>query len=625
MTRAMGVGDDASATATLDGGERAGRETYGTIDVERARAREEECDKGVKGDRRGRTRVGVGVLIAVACAAAALTATARSARGARGANAELGVQPDARGVAPMETNGFVRQARKNYGAALMRASYHQTREVGDVDTAEEADAEADRDAVADVVDEEFYEDFDSDGDGSMGGLGKASEERKGEDATTGASRGRSTSGAARGRASAAPPSGDGFLSRVSREEALKNQRVKLRRDARAAQREAVRKEDETAAAGDDLDFGYDVDEEDAKPARVVGEGLSEDQKYFKSINGGWFHVAAAATRDSGDGGGAAISLHNTFGEIPGLVDHLKANGAKIGQMRVVTYANSAYWPVAQLFIASARRNAPDVLDALTVMVTDRATLKQCVETGVMCFLDTDMIEILGEHMNADGSISAGQADVSGDLGKALRIVWTWRKVHVVYTLVQAGYGCLFLDASTVLLNDPRELVRSKLDSGALLVTLSDFGGKLEQKAINTGLIAARPNEYIGKLLEDWMKLEPDASDTEQAALTWNIAPNARADGVIITALSQGVAPSYLTFDVAAHMNRDSGQFSGYLVHAAYCGSVKGKIAFLSRVERLSEDTTKMLPVTEDEQQGCDVFDRHKFHSCGLAPWDGVCE
>merc|ERR1712159_127150 len=49
---------------------------------------------------------------------------------------------------------------------------------------------------------------------------------------------------------------------------------------------------------------------------------------------------------------------------------------------------------------SAKR-FPDVASALTVMVTDRATLKDCVETGVMCFLDTDMMDILGERVNDD--------------------------------------------------------------------------------------------------------------------------------------------------------------------------------------------------------------------------------
>ena len=580
------------------------------------------------GRRRGWGRVTVATLATLAALGVASLAAVRGGDLRRFHFAALGVQPDARGVAPPESEGFVRRARRNYGAALMRASYHQTREVGDADTTEEADALADRDALADIVDEEFYDD--GDGGGRRGGEhpaelgdGEASAETRERSAATSelGSEIDSSSSSSRRDAAKSASSGGHFLSRGSREEALKNQRRRMRREAREARR------------------SVDVDDEDGRVDANVpsedGDGDEdddeEDQKYYKSINGGWFHVNKSAKKDAdaadvgdGDEEDGVVSLHNSYGEIPGLLDHLKANGAQVGQMRVVTYANSAYWPVAKILIDSARRNAPGVVDALTVMVTDRATLKECVETGVMCFLDTDMIDVLGDNMNTDGSISAGRDDANGDLGKALRIVWTWRKVHVVYTLVQAGYGCLFLDASTVLLNDPRELVRAKLDAGALLVTLSDFGGKLEQKAINTGLIAARPNEYIGKLLEDWMKLEPDATDTEQAALTWNIAPNARADGVIITALSQAVAPSYLTFDVNAHMNRDSGQFSGYLVHAAYCGSVKGKIAFLSRVDRLSQDSTTILPVSADEERGCDVFDRHKFFSCGLAPWDGIC-
>jgi len=396
--------------------------------------------------------------------------------------------------------------------------------------------------------------------------------------------------------------------------AKEEEKPKRAADEEETEQEALEEEDES---------------ENLIEAKATKEILDDSQKYFKSINNGYF--TATPSRDdvahrARDSRGLE-SLHNRPGVIPGLIDHLQANGAQLGQMRVVTYANSAYWPVAKLFIESAKR-FPDVASALTVMVTDRSTLRDCVETGVMCFLDTDMVDILGERMNDDGSIHAGQSDVNGDLGKALRVVWTWRKVHVVYTLVQAGYGALFVDASTLLLRDPRMFVKSKLDAGALLVTLSDFGGPLEQKAINTGLIGARPNAFIGKLLEDWMALEPTATDTEQASLTWDIAPHARADGVIITALSQDAAPSYLTFDVTKHLEPDedgSGNHRGYMVHAAYCGSIRGKVAFLERVSKLARNPTLMLPVTDAEKRGCDVFDRRKYFTCGLAPWDGVCE
>lgn len=541
---------------------------------------------------------------------AALTSSSSSSAGL-GASVvprpSLGLQPDARGVPPPESM-FLRQARKAFGAALMRASYHQTKPEGEVDTAEEADALADKEAMADIVDEEFEEvdpreaDIPQEADPSAPSAPVPRKRRV------------------------------AFLSRSQRESA--RLRKQARKDAREERRERAEeerhekaKEEQEAKREERSKGAEDAEDEDAERVEAAPSKESEDaaQKYFKSINGGYFAVTPGKYADD-EKVAAKFDLHNSPGAIPGLVDHLQANGAQVGQMRVVTYANSAYWPVAKLFIESAERVSPELKSALTIMVTDRATLKECVATGSMCFLDTDMNDVLGDRMNEDGSIQAGQEDMNGDLGKALRIVWTWRKVHVVYTMVQAGYGCLFLDASTVLLRDPRLLVKDKLDSGALLVTLSDFGGALEQKAINTGLIAARPNEYIGKLLEDWMALEPTATDTEQASLTWNIAPNARADGVVITALSQDVAPSYLTFDVTRHLRgAEGGASNGYLVHAAYCGSISGKVAFLSRVSDLAVDPSKVLPVTEEESKGCDVFDRRKFFTCGLAPWDGVCE
>ena len=641
-------------------------------DVERAEDRRARR-RGGFWTRARRAALALGV---AACACASGAAVASTARARAGASA-LGVQPDARGTPPPES-AFVRTARKAFGAALMRASYHQTRASGDVDTAEEADALADREAMAVVVDEDFEDDAGR-GDfpiaaGAGRRAGPVSELERRREARrrahrAAARRAVARAGAATSEPPPAPPSptppaparattrgeahrhrdgGEGgFLSatrvrEAKRQHARHDRRVERRVESREEEKEEETKRDDAAEEEDAAEDrpsaamdAYDDDEDlvEAAPSKPAEE--SARQKYFKSINGGYF-AAPQATRDDDIGQTmrhdrakrqGLASLHNRPGAIPGLIDHLQANGAQVGQMRLMTYTNSAYWPMAKLFIESAQR-IPGLADALTVMVSDRATLKQCVATGVMCFLDTDMIDVLGEHMNEDGSIQAGQEDMSGDLGKALRVVWTWRKVHVVYTLVNAGYGCLFLDASTLLLRDPRLLIKQKLDAGALLVTLSDFGGALEQKAINTGLIGARPNEYVGKLLEDWMALEPAATDTEQASLTWNIAPNARADGVIITALSQEVAPSYLTFDVSQHLDLDedgSGEHRGYIVHAAYCGSISGKSAFLSRVSQLAENPNQILPATEEENAGCDVFDRRKFFTCGLAPWDGVCE
>ena len=48
------------------------------------------------------------------------------------------------------------------------------------------------------------------------------------------------------------------------------------------------------------------------------------------------------------------------------------------------------------------------------------------------------------------------------------------------------------------------------------------------------------------------------------------------------------------------------------MHAAYCGSIRGKVAFLDRVSKLARNPTLMLPVTDAERRGCDVFDRRKY-------------
>ena len=102
----------------------------------------------------------------------------------------------------------------------------------------------------------------------------------------------------------------------------------------AAEGDAV--EDQPGAAMD----AYDDDEDfvEAAPSKPADE--SAKQKYFKSINGGYF-AAPQTTRDDDIGRmmrhdrakhQSLASLHNRPGAIPGLIDHLQANGAQVGQM-----------------------------------------------------------------------------------------------------------------------------------------------------------------------------------------------------------------------------------------------------------------------------------------------------
>lgn len=371
-------------------------------------------------------------------------------------------------------------------------------------------------------------------------------------------------------------------------------------------------------------------------------------------------------------------MHNAFGAIPGLLEHVRAAAGpppkSLGaardltarSLRMVTYANSKYWPIAKVFLRSLARAAPQSLEAMTVMLTDARDHAECVtfaaKLGHSCFLDEDMTRVLGAYAEAEGSQAAGErgAEKESEIAKALRVAWCWRKVHAVYTLVRGGYPAVFLDASTVALADPRAHVASRL-ARAELVTLADFGGAKEQQAINTGVLAAAPDSFpvmtdsarggglpslrerrTVRLMEEWMAYEPDATDTEQAYLTWELAPVARARGDVIVALPHDKFPSYVTFDEDKHVRgggnalasdrsgiepeSNDGGSGGVTVHAAYCGSVSGKLSFLRRVEALARDPSGLAKAPDaDELAGCDAYDKNKFRACGRAPWDGDCD
>jgi hypothetical protein len=428
-------------------------------------------------------------------------------------------------------------------------------------------------------------------------------------------------------------------------------------------------------------LGAKLDAEASRPADVARAGR---------VSGG-----AAATghsvsekRDQKRDGVAHVdvhSMHNAFGAIPGLLEHVRAAAGpppkSLGaardltarSLRMVTYANSKYWPIAKVFLRSLARAAPQSLEAMTVMLTDARDHAECLtfaaKLGHSCFLDEDMTRVLGEYAEAEGSQAAGErgAEKESEVAKALRVAWCWRKVHAVYTLVRGGYPAVFLDASTVALADPRAHVARRL-ARAELVTLADFGGAKEQQAINTGVLAAAPDSFpvmtdssdssarggglpslrerrTVRLMEEWMAYEPDATDTEQAYLTWELAPVARARGDVIVALPHDRFPSYVTFDEDKHVrgggdalapigrdrsgiepesNDDS--VGGVTVHAAYCGSVSGKLSFLRRVEALARDPSGLAKAPDAEElAGCDAYDKNKFRACGNAPWDGDCD
>ena len=183
--------------------------------------------------------------------------------------------------------------------------------------------------------------------------------------------------------------------------------------------------------------------------------------------------------------------------IPHLIDHLEAHDLKPSDkdLRILTIANAAYWPLAEIMLDSAKRHAPEIANRLTFILSDEKSVKQCKDRVTKscqhtCFFDHEMEDMLGKYTNDEGSYKSAY---DSNFGVKLRQLWTWRKVKAVKTLVDAGYAAMFVDASTVFLRDMREdVLHELLDHDAALVTLSDFGGATEQHATNTGLIAATP-------------------------------------------------------------------------------------------------------------------------------------
>ena len=337
--------------------------------------------------------------------------------------------------------------------------------------------------------------------------------------------------------------------------------------------------------------------------------------------------------------------------IPHLIDHLEAHDLKPSDkdLRILTIANAAYWPLAEIMLDSAKRHAPEIANRLTFILSDEKSVKQCKDRVTKscqhtCFFDHEMEDMLGKYTNDEGSYKSAY---DSNFGVKLRQLWTWRKVKAVKTLVDAGYAAMFVDASTVFLRDMREdVLHELLDHDAALVTLSDFGGATEQHATNTGLIAATPaNKDAARVLRTWLKREDpeDKDNTEQGVLTWEIAPKERENGVIIKALTQVQAPNYVTYDFKSHLNKgndDGGKLGkdekgkseekqhhvAGLVHAAYCGCVDAKESFMSRVYEESKMSSKELgerglKPEKIEEKDCDVYDRKKFLNTGRAPWD----
>ena len=129
-----------------------------------------------------------------------------------------------------------------------------------------------------------------------------------------------------------------------------------------------------------------------------------------------------------------------------------------------------------------------------------------------------------------------------------------------------------------------------------------------------------------------MAYGPDATDTEQAYLTWELAPVARPGGRHRRASAQQIRLGRLTnkhvrggetrsrIRIRDRAESSDGGSGGVTVHAAYCGSVSGKLSFLRRVEALARDPSGLAEAPDaDELAGCHAYDKTIFAPADAPP------
>ena len=157
--------------------------------------------------------------------------------------------------------------------------------------------------------------------------------------------------------------------------------------------------------------------------------------------------------DEERGHGDKNDWYNGAEPIPHLIDHLEAHDLKPSDkdLRILTIANAAYWPLAEIMLDSAKRHAPEIANRLTFILSDEKSVKRCKDRVTKscqhtCFFDHEMEDMLGKYTKDEGSYKSAY---DSNFGVKLRQLWTWRKVKAVKTLVDAGYAAMFVDASTV--------------------------------------------------------------------------------------------------------------------------------------------------------------------------------
>lgn len=198
-------------------------------------------------------------------------------------------------------------------------------------------------------------------------------------------------------------------------------------------------------------------------------------------------------------------LRNNPGPIPGLVEHVDAVSGAV-KFRLVSFCNRAYWPFLHVALQSVRAVAPDVASYWTVIVPDEGTAEFIRDkaSDVDVFVDDNLRDIVSAKF-------AGKlpGSTDGEERAELRRLMSWRRVHVMHGLLDAGYTAVFIEPDVVFARDPTNVFDDVLRRADVAVG-SDYGtGASARKRANTKVIVAKPTAAAKALFAEWQGAEDD--------------------------------------------------------------------------------------------------------------------
>ena len=148
-------------------------------------------------------------------------------------------------------------------------------------------------------------------------------------------------------------------------------------------------------------------------------------------------------------------LRNNPGPIPGLVEHVDAVSGAV-KFRLVSFCNRAYWPFLHVALQSVRAVAPDVASYWTVIVPDEGTAEFVRDkaSDVDVFVDDDLRDIVSDSVRPErGEVRRTSAGERAERAE-LRRLMSWRRVHAMHGLLDAGYTAVFIEPDVVFAGDP---------------------------------------------------------------------------------------------------------------------------------------------------------------------------